>query len=31
MHCMACISACPVKAINYGNKTQNRNRYYLAE
>ena len=29
MHCMACISACPVKAIDYGKKTQSRNRYYL--
>lgn len=29
MQCMACISACPAKAINYGRKTQDRNRYYL--
>ena len=26
-HCVACISWCPAKAINYGNKTQNRRRY----
>ena len=26
-HCVACISWCPVKAINYGNKTQTRRRY----
>ena len=26
-HCVACISWCPSKAINYGNKTQNRRRY----
>jgi ferredoxin/flavodoxin len=25
--CMACIQYCPQKAINYGNKTQNRRRY----
>lgn len=29
MHCMACISSCPKKAIDYGKKTQGRNRYYL--
>ena len=26
---MACISLCPVQAIDYGNKTQKRNRYYI--
>jgi len=26
-HCVACISWCPEKAINYGNKTQDRRRY----
>jgi Pyruvate/2-oxoacid:ferredoxin oxidoreductase delta subunit len=26
-HCVACISWCSAKAINYGNKTQARNRY----
>ena len=26
-HCVACISWCPAKAINYGNKTQTRRRY----
>ena len=26
-HCVACISWCPAKAINYGTKTQNRRRY----
>ncbi len=31
MHCMACISACPTKAIDYGKKTANRNRYYLED
>ncbi len=31
MHCMACISICPHKAIDYGNKTADRNRYYLSE
>lgn len=29
MHCMACISICPVRSINYGSKTKNRERYYL--
>lgn len=29
IHCMACISACPQTAINYGKKTVGRNRYYL--
>ena len=28
-HCMGCISVCPPKAIDYGKKTQDRNRYYL--
>jgi len=27
-HCLACIHWCPQKAINYGNKTQNKNRYH---
>lgn len=31
MHCMACISACPKTAINYGKKTENRQRYYLPD
>ena len=26
-HCVACISWCPAKAINFGNKTQNRRQY----
>ena len=26
---MACISLCPVQAIDYGNKTQKRNRYSI--
>ena len=26
-HCIACISWCPAKAINYGSKTQSRRRY----
>jgi len=26
-HCVACISWCPAKAIDYGSKTQNRRRY----
>ena len=29
MHCMACISVCPTASVNYGKKTQKRNRYYL--
>ena len=29
MHCMACISHCPVRAIDYGKRTRKRNRYYL--
>ncbi|NLZ49770.1 MAG: 4Fe-4S binding protein [Clostridiales bacterium] len=28
-HCMACISKCPKKAIEYGNKTQGKPRYLL--
>lgn len=31
MQCMACIGACPVKAIDYGKKTQLRNRYYISD
>ncbi|NCA93450.1 flavodoxin [bacterium] len=27
-HCMACISRCPEEAIEYGNKTQKKPRYY---
>lgn len=27
-HCMACISGCPTKAIEYKNKTQGKRRYY---
>lgn len=27
-HCMACICGCPVEAVEYKNKTKNRNRYY---
>ncbi|MCL2392313.1 MAG: EFR1 family ferrodoxin [Oscillospiraceae bacterium] len=27
-HCVACIHWCPQKALNYGNKTQTRNRYH---
>lgn len=27
-HCMACIAGCPVQAIEYGNKTQKRHRYW---
>lgn len=27
-HCMACISRCPTKAIEYKNKTQGKRRYY---
>lgn len=29
MHCTACINGCPVNAIEYGDKTELRNRYYL--
>ncbi len=29
IHCVACISVCPQKAIEFKNKTQNRNRHYL--
>lgn len=28
LHCMSCISGCPKRAIEYKDKTQNRNRYY---
>lgn len=28
-HCMACICGCPTKAIEYKNKTQTKERYYL--
>lgn len=31
MHCMACISICPQEVIQYGNKTKNRQRYYLKD
>lgn len=27
-HCVGCISWCPARAIEYGNKTYSRNRYY---
>lgn len=30
-HCMACIGGCPAKAIEYGEKSKSRNRYYIAE
>lgn len=30
-HCMACIAGCPAEAIEYGNKTQGKTRYYLAD
>lgn len=30
-HCMACIGGCPAKAIEYGAKSKDRNRYYIAE
>ena len=30
-HCMACICGCPVEAIEYGNKSKGRRRYYLDE
>lgn len=29
IHCMACISQCHNRAIDYGKKTKDRNRYYL--
>lgn len=28
-HCMACICKCPQEAIEYGNKSQGKNRYYI--
>ncbi len=28
-HCMACICKCPTEAIEYGNKSQGKNRYYI--
>ena len=28
-HCMACICGCPNKAIEYGEKTKNKNRHYI--
>lgn len=28
-HCMACIVKCPKKAIEYGNKSKGKNRYYI--
>lgn len=30
-HCMACISVCPTKAIEYGCSTKNKRRYYLED
>lgn len=30
-HCMACIARCPAKAIEYGKKTETRNRYLFPE
>lgn len=30
-HCMACINACPQQAIEYGDKTKDRNRYFLRD
>ncbi|MCQ2977693.1 MAG: EFR1 family ferrodoxin [archaeon] len=30
-HCMACISVCPTQAIDYGEKTKGRNRYFLKD
>lgn len=30
-HCMACIAKCPKKAIEYGNKTQGKQRYLLKD
>ena len=30
-HCMACIGGCPAEAIEYGEKTKARRRYYLEE
>ena len=31
IHCMACISSCPQKAIEYGNASVDKNRFYLDE
>ena len=31
MHCTSCINGCPVEAIEYGDKTEMRNRYYLKQ
>ena len=28
-HCMACICKCPKEAVEYGNKSQGKNRYYI--
>lgn len=28
-HCMACIAGCPAEAVEYGNKTKGKPRYYL--
>ncbi|MBB2183251.1 4Fe-4S binding protein [Lachnospiraceae bacterium MD1] len=30
-HCMACISKCPKKAIEFGNTTQGKTRYLLKD
>ena len=30
-HCMACIGGCPAEAIEYGEKSKGRRRYYLKE
>ena len=30
-HCMACIGGCPTEAIEYGEKSKGRRRYYLEE
>ena len=31
MHCMACINACPARAIEYGRASLGRPRYYLED